>query len=305
MDIESIYKELAKFIDPDRILKNEPMSKHTSFKIGGNADIYLKAESVEEIKQVLKIVKEKNIPLYVVGNGSDLLVKDNGIRGIVLKPDIKTMELKKTGDKINITVGAGVPLPRLAIEMGKKGYSGLEFASGIPGTIGGAIRMNAGAYGSEMKDIVISSTYMDSEGNTKVISNKEHEFGYRTSMFVKNKYIVLNTNIELTKGNKEEIEEIMCEKLKKRKATQPLDLPNAGSTFKRQIGIITSALIDEAGLKGFSIGGAEVSKKHAGFIVNTGNATAKDVIDLINYVQEKIYEKFNVKIEPEIEIIGE
>lgn len=273
-------------------------------EFGGPADIYLKATNIEDIKHIVQFVKENNIPLSIVGNGSNLLVKDNGIRGIVLKPDIQSIEIEEQENKIYITSGAGVPLPKLAIEMGKKSYTGLEFAAGIPGTIGGAVRMNAGAYGSEMKDIVINTTYIDLDGNIKVISNAEHEFEYRKSIFAKNKFIILNTKIELTRGQRTEIEEKMCDNMKSRKEKQPLDAPSAGSTFKRKEGIIVAKLIDEAGLKGFSIGGASISSKHAGFVINTGNATAKDVLELIEYVQKIIYEKFNIEIEPEIEIIG-
>lgn len=273
-------------------------------EFGGPADIYLKATNIEDIKHIVQFVKENNIPLSVVGNGSNLLVKDNGIRGIVLKPDIQSIETEEQENKIYITAGAGVPLPKLAIEMGKKSYTGLEFAAGIPGTIGGAVRMNAGAYGNEMKDIVITTTYIDLDGNVKTINNAEHEFEYRKSIFAKNKYIILNTKIELNKGNIIDIEQKMCDNMKSRKEKQPLDAPSAGSTFKRKEGIIVAKLIDEAGLKGFSIGGASISSKHAGFVINTGNATAKDVLELIEYVQKIIYEKFNIEIEPEIEIIG-
>ncbi len=305
METERIYSELIKKIESNQIFKNEPMKKHTSFKIGGNADLYLKLEKIEDIKYVVQFSIENEIPLLIVGNGSNLLVKDNGIRGIVLKPDIKTMDLQELEDKICITVGAGVPLPKLAIEMGKKGYTGLEFAAGIPGTVGGAIRMNAGAYGSEMKNVVVSTTYMDLNGDIKIINNREHEFDYRTSVFAKNKYIILSTKIELQKGNLKEIEQKMSDNMKSRKEKQPLDMPSAGSTFKRKEGIITAKLIDEAGLKGFSIGGAMVSEKHAGFVVNKGNATANDVLKLVKYVQDTLYNKFNVKIELEIEIMGE
>ena len=280
--------------------KNIPL-----LKFGGNADIYLKLGTIEDIKYILQFVKENNIPLSVVGNGSNLLVKDNGIRGIVLKPDIQSIETEEQENKIYITAGAGVPLPKLAIEMEKKSYTGLEFAAGIPGTIGGAIRMNAGAYGNEMKDIVITTTYIDLDGNVKTINSAEHEFEYRKSIFAKNKYIILNTKIELNKGNIIDIEQKMCDNMKSRKEKQPLDAPSAGSTFKRKEGIIVAKLIDEAGLKGFSIGGASISEKHAGFVINTGNATAKDVLELIEYVQKIIYEKFNIEIETEIEIMGE
>ena len=234
-----------------------------------------------------------------------MLVRDKGIRGIVLKPDIQTIELEEKENSAYIKVGAGVPLPKLALNLSKEGYTGLEFAVGIPGTIGGAVRMNAGAYGGEMKQVVVQTTYMDLSGNTKTIQNDEHKFEYRKSIFAKNKYIILNTTIELKKGNVEEIEKTILENMKSRKEKQPYDMPSAGSTFKRQEGVITAKLIDEAGLKGFSIGDALVSEKHAGFIVNKGNASAKDVLDLVKYVQDEVYNKFNQKIELEIEIMGE
>lgn len=305
METERIYNELIKKVESNKIFKNEPMKKHTSFRIGGNADIYIKPDNVDDIKYIVEFVKENNIPLQIIGNGSNMLVKDNGIRGIVLKPDIKEVKLIEKEDKINIIVGSGVPLPKLAIEMGKKGYTGLEFAAGIPGTVGGAVRMNAGAYGSEMKNIVVSSTYMDLDGNIKTIDNNEHEFDYRKSIYTNQKYIILSTNIELNKGNIIEIEKKMYENMKSRKEKQPLDLPSAGSTFKRQEGVITAALIDKAGLKGFSIGDASVSTKHAGFIVNKGNATAEDVLNLVKHIQNVLYEKFNVNVELEIEVVGE
>lgn len=305
METERIYNELIKKVESNKIFKNEPMKKHTSFRIGGNADVYIKPDNVDDIKYIVEFVKENNIPLQIIGNGSNMLVKDNGIRGIVLKPDIKEVKLIEKEDKINIIVGSGVPLPKLAIEMGKKGYTGLEFAAGIPGTVGGAVRMNAGAYGSEMKNIVVSSTYMDLDGNIKTIDNNEHEFDYRKSIYTNQKYIILSTNIELNKGNIIEIEKKMYENMKSRKEKQPLDLPSAGSTFKRQEGVITAALIDKAGLKGFSIGDASVSTKHAGFIVNKGNATAEDVLNLVKHIQNVLYEKFNVNVELEIEVVGE
>lgn len=274
-------------------------------KFGGPADIYLKLDNIEDIKYVLQFSKNNNIPLQIIGNGSNMLVKDNGIRGIVLKPDIRKVEIEEQKDKICITLGAGEPLPKIAIEMGKRGFAGLEFASGIPGTVSGAVRMNAGAYGSEMKNIVVNTTYIDLDGNIKTINNEEHKFEYRKSIFANEKYIILKTQIELSKGNVEEIKQKMDENMKSRREKQPLDMPSAGSTFKRKDGVIVSKLIDEAGLKGFSIGDALVSEKHAGFIVNKGNASAKNVVDLIKYVQNVIYDKYKIEIEPEIEIVGE
>lgn len=305
METERIYEELIKKIESSKVFKNEPMKKHTSFRIGGTADIYVKPDNIEDIQYIVQFAQKNNIPLLVIGNGSNLLVKDNGIRGIVLKPNIQEIVLQEKENEVNITLGAGVPLPKISIEMSKKGYTGLEFAAGIPGTIGGAIRMNAGAYGGEIKDIVVSTTYMDLEGNVKTINNEQHEFEYRKSIFAKYKYIILNTNIKLKKGNIEEIEQKIASNMQSRREKQPINMPSAGSTFKRQEGIITAKLIDEAGLKGFSIGDAQVSEKHAGFVINRGNATAKDVLKLTKYIQDKLYEKFSVKIELEIEVVGE
>lgn len=262
-------------------------------------------DTIEDIKYVIDFASKNDIPVSVVGNGSNLLVKDNGIRGIVLKPNIQNLEVKEENEKIYVTVGAGYPIPKLAMEMANKGYSGLEFVSGVPGTIGGAVRMNAGAYGGEMKDVVVSTTCIDSNGNVKTLSNEEQEFSYRNSIFVKEKYIILNTILELKKGNIEEIKQKIMDDLQSRKEKQPLDMPSAGSTFKRKEGVITAKLIDEAGLKGYSIGDAQVSTKHAGFIVNKGNATAEDVLKLAKYIQDAIYEKYQEKIELEIEVIGE
>lgn len=300
-----IVKLLQKEISKDNIFMNEPMKACTSFKTGGNADIYVKAKSMDEIKHVLNIVKENNIPLYIIGNGTNILVKDGGIRGIVLKIDFKDIQIEKKEDKVLIKAGAGVPLGMIAQKLAKEKITGFEFASGIPGTIGGAVRMNAGAHGSEMKDIVLSTTYMDMEGNIFNINNQEHKFEYRESIFCKKKYIILSSTLVLQYGDKDLIEEKMNEYAKYRKEKQPIEYPSAGSTFKRGDGYITAQLIDQCGLKGYSVGGAEVSTKHAGFIINKDNATSKDILNVINYVQESVYKKFNKKINLEIEILGD
>ena len=277
---------------------NEKMDKHTSFKIGGPADIFIKAVSIDDIKSVLKVVNETKIPLFVIGNGSNILVKDNGIRGIVLK-------IKKENDSAIVRVQSGMRLGFLAQKLAQKEISGFEELSGIPGTIGGAIKMNAGAHGKEIKDIVLKTKYMDFNGNIFEINNLQHEFKYRNSIFSSNKFIILETTLKLNNGKKEEIQGKIKEYSKYRKEKQPIEYPSAGSTFKRGEDFITAKLIDECDLKGYKIGGAEVSKKHAGFIINKDNATAKDIIDLITYVKEKVYEKFKKKIDLEIEIIGE
>lgn len=305
MDIEKVYSRLTSILTNSKVLKNEPMSKHTSFKIGGNADILVKANTEEDVKSVLTFSNREDIPIYVMGNGSNILVKDNGIRGIVLMICIDTYKIEKQDKKVIATLGAGVKLAGFAQELLKQGITGFEFAAGIPGTIGGAIRMNAGAHGKEMKDIVVTTTYIDEYGNLKTISDKEQEFSYRNSIFNKHKWTIINTVLEFEYGNKEEIQEKMQEYAKYRKEKQPITYPSAGSTFKRGEDFITAKLIDECGLKGYSIGGAKISEIHAGFIINIGNATAEDVLKLVEYTSKRVYEKFGKIIELEIEVIGE
>lgn len=295
-----ILEEIQKIVSKDKIFTNEPMSKHTSFKIGGPAEIFVKINNVEELKLIIKISKQAEVPITVVGNGSNLLVSDDGIRGIVLKIEFDKIEIEESG---KLKVGSGVKLAFLAQRCLKEKLEGFEFASGIPGTIGGAIRMNAGAHGSEMKDIVKKITCMTRDGKIQVISNEEAKFEYRNSIFSQNDYIILEAEIQLRKGNPEEIRSKMDEYATYRKEKQPIEYPSAGSTFKRGNDFITAKLIDECGLKGYQIGGAQVSEKHAGFIINKGNATAEDVKQLMKYVEEQVYNKFGKKIEAEIEII--
>lgn len=303
--MEEVYQDLIKFLPNENILKQEPMKKHTSIKIGGKADIFIKIETVEQLKHTLKIMKEKKYPFYVIGNGSNLLVKDGGIRGAVLKIEIKGIKIEEKENDVIIKAGAGIPLIQLSQLALEKSVTGLEFACGIPGTLGGAIAMNAGAYGCEMKDIVYSSDYMDDKGNIKTISNKEHEFEYRKSIFMQNEGIIISSILKLQKGTETEIKEKMEENKKARIEKQPIDMPSAGSTFKRGTDFITAKLIDECGLKGYQIGGAKVSEKHAGFLINIGNATAEDMLELITYVKEQVKEKFGKTIELEIKVIGE
>lgn len=289
----------------NKIIFDEPMKKYTSFKIGGTADEFVKITNEEELKEALKYAKNKNLKITIIGNGSNLLVLDKGIRGIVIKIDIQKLEIEKKEKYAEITVGSGYKTMALGIKLMNEGISGFEELSGIPGTIGGAIFMNAGAYGKEIKDINISTICMDYDGKIFELSNKEQEFKYRSSIFNKKDYIILETKLKLEYGKKEAIKKKMDEYLSSRKEKQPIEYPSAGSTFKRQEGVITAKLIDECGLKGFQIGGAKVSEKHAGFIINYNNAKAKDVIDLIKYVKEKVYEKYGIKIKEEIRIVGE
>lgn len=300
---EDIYNELLKNISTEKIILDEHMSKHTSFKIGGKADIYVKANTVEDIKSVLSIVNKNNIPLFVLGNGTNILVKDEGFRGIVLKNELDNIEILDINGEYCITVEAGVKNAILSNLLVANDITGFEFASGIPGTIGGAIKMNAGAYGGEMKDIVDTVTYIDYEGNIHKLNNSECKFDYRKSIFSDIKGIILQATLNLKSGNKNEIKAKIDEYSKQRKEKQPLNYPNAGSTFKRGSDFITAKLIDECSLKGYCIGDAMISEKHAGFIVNKGNATCDDVLKLIDYVKEQVYKKFEKNIELEIEIV--
>ena len=301
MDIKQILKNTT--IPTSNIKYNALMKEYTSFKIGGPAECLIKIQNIEELQEILKIQQQYKIQLTIIGNGSNLLVKDEGIKGIVLQINIKKLEIKEESGKVKITVGSGKKLGELSQKLAQKEIEGFEFASGIPGTIGGAIRMNAGAHGTEMKDIVKTITYIDMTGNTQKIEAKQANFQYRKSIFSKKDYIILEAELELVKGRKEDIITKMQEYAKFRKEKQPIEYPSAGSTFKRGEDFITAKLIDECGLKGYQIGGAQISEKHAGFIINKGNATSEDVLKLIKYTKEQVYNKFGKKIETEIEII--
>ena len=330
MNILQICQDLTKEIPSSQIYMNEPMYKHTTFKVGGNADIFVKVKNISELKHVIKIAKKNSIQMTMIGNGSNILVKDKGIRGIVVKIDFEEIIIEKQNDKeVIVTVGAGVKLIALVQTLLKNSITGFEFASGIPGTIGGAIKMNAGAYGTEMKDIVISTKCLDLKRYNMIsermniddieiteiikksdkpdiieLSNEEQKFTYRDSIFSNKRYVILETKLKLHYGDSTEIKNKMDELLKNRKEKQP-DLPSAGSTFKRGDDYITAKLIDECGLKGYTIGGAQVSEKHAGFIVNTGKATAQNILDLIAYIKHEVFEKTGKCINLEIEVIGE
>ena len=327
MNILQICQELTKEVPSEQIYMNEPMSKHTTFRVGGNADIFIKVKNLKQLKFVIKVAKKNNIHITIIGNGSNLLVKDNGIRGIVAKIEFEDIDIDKTNAVV--TAGAGVKLAVLAQKLLQNELTGFEFASGIPGTIGGAVRMNAGAHGAEMKDIIISTKCLDlkrynmlaqktniddieieeyieksDEPELVELSNEEQRFSYRDSVFHNKRYVILETKMQLKNSNKDEIKHKMDEFLKDRIDKQP-NLPSAGSTFKRGDGYITAKLIDECGLKGYTIGGAQVSEKHAGFIVNTGDATAQNILELIEYIKKVVYEKTGKLIKLEIEVIGD
>ena len=305
MEKEKIMLQLQNIIPQENVLEDEPMKKHTSFKIGGNAEFFVKVENIEQLQKILDFTQENNIQLTIVGNGSNLLVKDSGIRGIVAKISIQgiNIDINTTDDKVEITVKSGTPIGFLAQKLYQEEITGFEELSGIPGTIGGAVAMNAGAHGKEMKDIITEITAVDYEGKIHKFSNEEAEFAYRKSMFSNGKYIIVEAKLELQKGKKEEIKEKMDTYQQYRKEKQPIEYPSAGSTFKRGEDFITAKLIDELGLKGFQVGGAQVSEKHAGFIINKENATADDVLKLTQIIKEKVYEKYGKKIELEIKIV--
>lgn len=300
------YIEIKKYVDESIIKFDEPMSKHTTLKVGGPADVLVVPESIEDIQNTLKFAKENNIPVLVIGNGSKLLVLDGGIRGIVIKLGSRFADVTVSGDEI--IVDAGLSLPRLAIIAKDNSLTGLEFAAGIPGYVGGGVFMNAGAYSGDMSSVITEVMYLDENLEVKTLKNDELEFGYRTSFFKNNKdkgYVILQAKLKLAKGNKEEIVKKMQENNEARRTKQPLEYPNAGSTFKRPEGYFVGKLIDDLGLKGYRIGGAEISTKHSGFIVNIDHAKAKDVLDLINYIKEKVFETNGVKLEEEIIILGD
>lgn len=304
LEKQKVLSDIIEFIPKENIKLDEPMSKHTSFKTGGNAEFYLLINTENQIKRLLNYSKENDIDLYIIGNGSNLLVSDKGIKGIVARITFEDLAITENQGDIIVEAGAGIKVMALAQLLKNKGITGFEELSGFPGTIGGANYMNAGAYGKEMKDVIIETKALNKEtGNVEILKNEEQELKYRSSIFKNKKYIILQTVLRLQKGNTEEIEKKMTEYLMQRKEKQPLEYPSAGSTFKRGDGFITAKLIDECGLKGYQIGGAQISEKHAGFIINKDNATTKDILDLIEYTKKKVFEKFGVQIEEEIEII--
>lgn len=290
-----LINEIKAITNEKNIKVNELMSKHTSFKTGGPADIFVTPETKEELINLLKLDVDKTI----IGSGSNILVKDGGIRGLVIK--INTNNFKIEDDVIY--ADAGCALPRLSRVAMENSLSGLEFACGIPGTLGGAIYMNAGAYGGEMKDVVVETEALDRDGRIHII--KDHEFGYRNSCFQNNELIIISSKLQLQHGDKSAIKEKMDENMNARKQKQPIDKPNAGSTFKRPKDNFAAKLIQDAGLKGYSIGDAQVSELHAGFIINKGKATSKDILLLMKYVKEKVNAEYGVMLEPEIKILGE
>lgn len=282
---------------------NEPMSSHTTFRIGGPADVFIEAESAEEIRRVIEYCKNNSIPYMVMGNGSNMLVGDGGIRGVVIQVGRRMSSIVTDGERI--TAGAGALMSAVASAALRAELSGFETLSGIPGTIGGGIYMNAGAYGGELKDVIESVTYIDESGDILTAENKELDLSYRHSMFETRRCVILSCVIKLKKGSGAKIKSEMQDYNKRRSDKQPISMPSAGSTFKRPEGYFAGKLIQDSGLVGCAVGGAQVSEKHAGFIVNKGGATAADVLALIKLVQDTVEKKFGVHLEPEVRLIGE
>ena len=302
--INFIKTELEKITNIKNIKLNEPMSKHTFFKVGGPADIMVLPENEKELKDILDLFNSNNYPYYITGNGSNLLVRDKGIRGAVIKISSNFNNLIIDGT--TITAGAGTLLPLIGQKALKNNLTGFEFACGIPGTLGGAMRMNAGAHGGEMKDIVTSVKVMDFNGNIKTLSNSEMEFEYRNSILARENYIVLSVEFKLSNGNYDDIKSKMDEFKKQRIENQPLNLPSGGSTFKKVDGVSVGKILQDMGLKGLSLNGAQVSPKHGGFIVKTSeNTTAEDILNLIEVVKSIVKTKLDINLEEEVRIVGE
>lgn len=303
------YKKLAEIIGEDRVFTAEPMCLHTTFKIGGPADFFVKTTSEEELRQLIYLCNEYNMPRFILGNGSNLLVSDLGYRGVVIqlwKPK-EAIQCSRTDNSkfVSVRIAAGTLLSQAAMAIAEKGLSGFAYAGGIPGTVGGAVIMNAGAYEGEIKDHLVSSRVMNEDGTIVELSNEALKFGYRSSALQGTTKIVLDASFRFPKGEPKEILAEMEELNRRRREKQPLSYPSAGSTFRRPQGSFAGKLIMDAGLCGYRINDAQVSEKHCGFLINRGNATASDMLQLINEVSAKVEEQFGVKLVPEVRMLGE
>lgn len=298
-----VLNQFYEILDKQRVLKDEPMQAHTTFRIGGPADLFLMPENVEQIRKILEICRKENLPYFILGNGSNLLVSDEGFRGVIIQLFRNFSEIRTEGTKIRATAGA--LLSSIASAAKNASLTGFEFAGGIPGTLGGACVMNAGAYGGEMKDVLEEVTVMTKDGEILTLPVEELEMGYRTSVIKTAEYIVLEAVISLKEGDQEAIKARMKELTEQRTSKQPLEYPSAGSTFKRPTGYFAGKLIMDAGLRGYQVGGAQVAEKHCGFVINRGGATARDVVTLMQDVNEKVQKEFGVSLEPEVKFLGE
>ena len=300
---EHVYRLLLEAAGKEYIAFEEPMREHTTFRVGGNAEVFIAPDSIDKISRILDICREYGLPCHVIGNGSNLLVGDRGVRGVVLQiyKNFSGMSVQDT----RIWVQAGALLAKTAVFAAEHGLTGLEFASGIPGTVGGAVTMNAGAYGGEMKDVISQVRILDPEGKLRTFSVEELQLGYRTSLIQKQGCLVVEAELALTRGEPEKIYGRMEELKAARKEKQPIEFASAGSTFKRPEGYFAGKLIMDAGLRGYSVGDAQVSEKHCGFVINRGEATAAQVMELIEHIQAEVLLKFGVKLEMEVKRLGD
>lgn len=299
---QQFCQKLKKQLTAGTLLEREPMSKHTSFRIGGPADLFVQPANEEELWNALHLARQEKVPFFIVGNGSNLLVSDEGFRGMILHTGGMLKDISVEGDIIYAQAGALLStVAKTALE---HGLAGMEFAAGIPGTLGGAVCMNAGAYGGEMKDILLDAEVLTQEGERLVLPVEELDLSYRHSVIFEKNYVVLAAHIRLSRGDTAEIKNRMNELAGARRDKQPLEYPSAGSTFKRPEGYFAGKLIQDAGLKGYTVGGAQVSEKHSGFVINRGGATAEEVRFLIRQVQQKVRSQFGVELEPEVRMLG-
>ena len=301
--MQNIYELLCGCAGGENVRRQEPMSLQTTFRIGGPADLFVTPGSIQAVADSIRICKETQTPYAVIGNGSNLLVSDTGYRGVIIQIGRNLNQVSVNGEEIRAQAGAMLSV--IAKTALSESLTGFEFASGIPGTLGGAAVMNAGAYGGEMKDVLTEVTVLTREGEIRTVPAGKLEMGYRTSLAAKNGWIILEAVLKFQKGDAEAIRGRMEELKMQRVTKQPLDLPSAGSTFKRPEGYFAGKLIMDAGLRGFTVGGAQISEKHCGFVVNKGGATAEDVRNLICAVQKKVQEDAGVKLEPEVKFLGE
>ena len=299
----NLKQRFQEILEDNRILKAELMSRHTTFRIGGPADFFLVPENADEIRKIIAVCKEKNVPYFILGNGSNLLVSDKGYQGVVVQLYRNFGQIKVEDGRIHAQAGA--LLSGIAAAAREASLTGFEFAGGIPGTLGGAVVMNAGAYGGEMKDVLKEVTVLTPEGGVLTLQADELHMGYRTSVIKEAGYIVLEAKIRLKEGDPEVIRETMKDLTIRRTTKQPLEYPSAGSTFKRPEGYFAGKLIMDSGLAGYQVGGAQVSEKHCGFVINAGDATARDVRTLMDNVRDIVYKKYGVTLEPEVKFLGE
>lgn len=302
--MEELYSNLVQILKEDNIRRNERMENHTSLRIGGEADYFVTPSTSDEITAIINLCKIKSIPYYIMGNGSNLLVSDKGFRGLIIKLAEDFSEFNVDDDGL-VTAKAGILLSKLANTVARKGFTGFEFAAGIPGTLGGAIVMNAGAYDGELKQCIVKAKVIDDEGRIVELNKEELELGYRSSIIQRKELVVIEAVLKLEKGITDDIIKKICYLNSLRREKQPLEQLSAGSTFKRPVGYYAGKLISDAGLRGFQIGQAAVSEKHCGFVINKGNATAKDFMAVITEVKRIVYDKYGVALEPEVKFLGD